>query len=162
MTKDNVAGTCLTLEGALTMRTAETVRATLRDAIVPMAAAQCGNLSIPPLSIAPLAIAPLAIAPLAINCSAATEIDLTFVQLLVATRVSAGRLGGTVSLVSAPDGALLDTLTRGGFRVVRDVDQGDVNGRGVEEGDAAGDDISGAGDGAAPKVASFWFEGANA
>jgi len=137
MTKDIVAGTCLMLEGALTMRTVETVRATLRDAIVPMAEAQYGNLSIP---------SP-AIAPLAINCSAATEFDLTFVQLLVATRVSAHRLGGTVSLVSAPGGALLDTLTRGGFRVVR----------GAEEGDT-----SGAGDGEAPKVAAFWFEGADA
>src|SRR5271170_4914271 len=116
MTKDNVAGACLVLEGALTMRTVETVRAKLREAIAPTAAATDGNGLIPPL---------------AINCSAATEIDLTFVQLLVATRVSAGRLGGTVSLVSAPDGALLDTLTRGGFRVVRDVEGRDAEGRDV-------------------------------
>jgi ABC-type transporter Mla MlaB component len=109
-------GACLMLEGALTMRTVETVRATLREAIAPLAA------------------------PLAIDCSAATEIDLTFVQLLVATRVSAQRLGGTVSLAPAPDGALLDTLTRGGFRVACD---------------ANGDDAVG-------KAAGFWFEGADA
>jgi anti-anti-sigma regulatory factor len=115
MTQDTIMGACLVLEGALTMRTVETVRATLREAIALLAA------------------------PLAIDCSAATEIDLTFVQLLVATRISAQRLGGTVSLVSAPDGALLDTLTRGGFQVACDAK----------------------GDGAAGKAVAFWFEGAD-
>jgi hypothetical protein len=102
------------------MRTVETVRAILREATAPLAAVRNGGLLI--------------------DCSAATEIDLTFVQLLVATRVSAQRLGGTVSLAPAPDGALLDTLTRGGFRVACD---------------ANGDDAVG-------KAAGFWFEGAGA
>jgi anti-anti-sigma regulatory factor len=116
MTQDTIMGACLVLEGALTMRTVETVRATLREAIALLAA------------------------PLAIDCSAATEIDLTFVQLLVATRISAQRLGGTVSLVSAPDGALLDTLTRGGFRVASDAKE----------------------DGVPGNTAAFWFAGDDA
>jgi ABC-type transporter Mla MlaB component len=127
MTQDTIMGACLRLEGALTMRTVETVRATLREAIAPLAAVQEGNVSV---------------ASLAIDCSAATEIDLTFVQLLVAIRVSAQRLGGTVSLASAPDGALLDTLTRGGFRAVRET--------------------NGTGGSVDANAAAFWFAGADA
>lgn len=96
------------------MRTVETVRATLRAALDP-----------PPDA-----------AGIAIDCSAATEIDLTFVQLLIATRLSALREGKAVSLTAEPNGALLDTLIRGGFRVARD----------------AGPEA----------VAGFWFDGAAA
>jgi ABC-type transporter Mla MlaB component len=120
MTRDTIMGACLMLEGALTMRTVETVRAALREAIAPRAAVQNGGLLI--------------------DCSAATEIDLTFVQLLVATRVSAQRLGGTVGLAPAPDGALLDTLTRGGFRVACDAKE----------------------DGVPGNTAAFWFAGDDA
>jgi hypothetical protein len=97
----------LVLDGALTMRTVETVRATLRAALEPPS----GNA---PAGIAPDAITP---ASIAIDCSAATEIDLTFIQLLIAARVSAGTVGRSLGLAPCPDGVLLDTLTRGGFRI---------------------------------------------
>jgi hypothetical protein len=103
MTEDIIANSSVTLEGALTMRTVEAVRATLREAITggeAIAGAPESNLSI--------------------DCSAATEFDLTFIQLLLATRLSARRLGFAVSLATAPDGAWLDTLTRGGFQIVRE------------------------------------------
>jgi len=101
MTQDTAMGVRLVLEGALTIHTVESVRATLREAIEPPSGA---NLSI--------------------DCSTATEIDLTFIQLLVATRVGGQLLGRAVSLAAAPDGALLNTLTRGGFAVVRDSEAG--------------------------------------
>jgi hypothetical protein len=55
---------------------------------------------------------------IAIDCSSATEIDLTFIQLLVAARISARIAGLSINFVPCPDGVLLDTLTRSGFRVV--------------------------------------------
>jgi len=115
MTQDTATGARLVLEGALTIHTVESVQATLREAIEPPSGA---NLSI--------------------DCSIATEIDLTFIQLLVATRVSGQLLGKAVSLATAPDGALLDTLTRGGFTVVWESEEGP----------------------GAPEA--FWFKGADA
>jgi anti-anti-sigma regulatory factor len=102
MPQDAAANVQLVLDGALTMRTVETVRATLRAAIEP----------------------PSAPAGIDIDCSAATEIDLTFIQLLVAARVSTGANGRRLSLMPCPDGALLDALTRGGFRLVPETDGG--------------------------------------
>jgi len=121
MTHDAAAGVRLVLEGALTIGTAETVRATLRAAI-----------ERPPDGVA---------TDIAIDCSAAGDIDLTFVQLLIATRISADLLGKTVRLAGSPDGALLNTLTRGGFRIVPDRS-------------SAGHDPA--------ETDGFWFEGANA
>jgi hypothetical protein len=103
MIQDTAAAVHIVFEGALTMRTVDTVHATLREAI---------ELPSPPAGIS--------IASISIDCAAATEIDLTFIQLLIATRVSAYRLDKAVNLAAAPDGALLDTLTRGGFQVVRE------------------------------------------
>ncbi len=80
------------------MRNIETVHATLREAVDPPSGGATTNISI--------------------DCSAATEIDLAFVQLLIATRISTDLVGHAVSLAVHPDGALLDTLTRGGFQVV--------------------------------------------
>jgi anti-anti-sigma regulatory factor len=97
MTQSTVAGACLVLEGALTMRTVDTVRATLREAIEQSSAASTTSISI--------------------DCAAATEVDLTFVQLLIAARISAHGLGREIVLAASPGGALLDTLSRGGFRV---------------------------------------------
>ena len=59
--------------------------------------------------------------------------DLSFVQLLVAARTSARRSDNTVVFGEPPDGVLLDTLTRAGFRVTTE--------------------MSGA------KAGSFWFDG---
>ena len=103
MPQDTAADIQLVLEGALTMRTVETVRATLRATIEP------------PLDTAPAGMAPAAIA---IDCSAAAEIDLTFIQLLIAARVSTSAASRPLRLAPEPDGTLLDTLNRGGFRVV--------------------------------------------
>jgi ABC-type transporter Mla MlaB component len=100
MTQDADTGVCLVLEGALTMRTIDTVHATLRAAIEALS-------GVPPSNVA-------------IDCSAATETDLTFVQLLIATRISANAIGHAVSLATIPDGALLDTLSRGGFVMARE------------------------------------------
>lgn len=50
-----------------------------------------------------------------IDCSAATEVDLSFVQLILAARVSAQQMGRIVTLAQPAAGALRDTLRRGGF-----------------------------------------------
>jgi anti-anti-sigma regulatory factor len=115
MTEDTAMGVRLVLEGALTIRTVETIRATLREAIEPGPGAS-----------------------ISIDCCNATEVDLTFVQLLVAARVTGQLLGKTVSLAGPPDGALLYTLTRGGFTVVGESEAGS----------------------SAPEA--FWFTGADA
>jgi ABC-type transporter Mla MlaB component len=50
-----------------------------------------------------------------IDCSAATEVDVSLVQLILAARASAQRAGRSVTLAKPAAGALLDTLRRGGF-----------------------------------------------
>jgi anti-anti-sigma regulatory factor len=111
MTLDVAAAGHLALDGALTIRTAEAVSAKLLDAIREHTC-------------------------LSIDCSAAPEIDLSFIQLLIAARASALLSHRSVILATRPDGVLLDTLTRGGFRVTQE-DQED-------------------------KAATFWFDGAPA
>jgi ABC-type transporter Mla MlaB component len=118
MTPDAATAGHLAFEGALTMRTIEALHATLREAIK-----QYSSVSI--------------------DCTAATEVDLSFVQLLVAARASAGHADKSVVLATRPDGALLDTLTRVGFRIVPE-DQ-----RGHQPGQAPITDSQ-----------TFWFEGA--
>src|ERR1700722_5316689 len=103
MPQETAANVQLVLDGPLTRRTVETVRATLRVAIEPLSGAT-------PTGIDPTGID--------IDCSAATEIDLTFIQLLIAARLSTCAAGRRLSLAPRPNGLLLDTLTRGGFRLV--------------------------------------------
>jgi hypothetical protein len=104
MTRENASGGRIVFDGILTMRTADAVRATLLAAITPDAQADpdidAGGLSI--------------------DCAGAGEIDLTFIQLLIAARISAHQANRTLWLATPPDGALLDTLTRGGFRAIHD------------------------------------------
>jgi anti-anti-sigma regulatory factor len=50
-----------------------------------------------------------------IDCSAATEVDVSLVQLILAARASAQRTGRSIALAKPADGVLLDTLERGGF-----------------------------------------------
>ncbi len=50
-----------------------------------------------------------------IDCSAATEIDLSFVQLLLAARKSAVRLGKSLTLAAPPSDLLRDVLARAGL-----------------------------------------------
>ncbi len=95
MPLDVVPNGRLVLEGVLTMRTAEDICAKLLETVSEFAT-------------------------ISIDCSAATEVDLTFVQLLVAARASAAPSQKTVVLESCPDGALLETLTRGGFVTTED------------------------------------------
>ncbi len=54
-------------------------------------------------------------APLEIDCSAAEDVDVSFIQLLLAARTSARKLGHSIALAAPVSGALLDALTRGGF-----------------------------------------------
>jgi anti-anti-sigma regulatory factor len=50
-----------------------------------------------------------------IDCSGVTEVDLSFVQLLLAARTSARNDGGRITLSQPASGALRDALLRGGF-----------------------------------------------
>ena len=50
-----------------------------------------------------------------IDCRDATDIDLTFVQLLLAARRSAASQGRSLTLAGPAEGALLAALQRGGF-----------------------------------------------
>ena len=73
-------------------------------------------------------------AAVTIDCAGVTDIDLSFIQLLVSARRSAQRTDRTLCLAEHPDGVLLAALTRAGLRAV----------------DLAVPDAS----------ADFWFEGA--
>ena len=95
MTQDVAIAGRLVLDGAVTMRTTEVLCALLREAVAEQAA-------------------------ISIDCAAVTEVDLSFIQLLLAARLSARQSDKTVTLVASPDGPLLDTLTRGGFRVTQE------------------------------------------
>src|ERR1700704_4253612 len=124
MPQDTAAKVQLVLDGALTMRTVDAVRTTLRATIEPQSVAAPPGIASP--GVAPAGITPPGIAPMgiAIDCSAASEIDLTFIQLLIAARVSTRAAGRRISLAPRPDGVLLDALTRGGFRLVPAEDGG--------------------------------------
>jgi ABC-type transporter Mla MlaB component len=54
-------------------------------------------------------------ATVTIDCSAATEVDLSLIQLLLAARTSAARAGKSVALAAPAGGALLTALITGGF-----------------------------------------------
>ncbi len=83
--------TKLKLLGPLNLRTAAGTCDTLREALAHHAA-------------------------VSIDCMAATDIDLSFIQLLVAARSSAQQASRTVSLAESPDGPLLAVLSRAGLR----------------------------------------------
>jgi ABC-type transporter Mla MlaB component len=80
----------LTLEGALTIRTIEAAHARLIEAM-------------------------RGAAPLEIDCGGASEVDVSFIQLLLAAKASARKRGQGIALAAPASGALLDALTRGGF-----------------------------------------------
>ena len=54
-------------------------------------------------------------AHLVVDCTEASEIDVSFLQLLVAAQRSAERSGKTIALSAPPQGALADALKRCGF-----------------------------------------------
>jgi anti-anti-sigma regulatory factor len=51
----------------------------------------------------------------AIDCSNASEMDVAFIQILVAANRFASQSGRTVALASPPSGLLAETLNRCGF-----------------------------------------------
>jgi ABC-type transporter Mla MlaB component len=92
MTQETMETGRFALSGVLTMRAVEEIHTKLREAL---AAHQVVEL----------------------DCTEASEVDLGFVQLLVAARSSARHAGKSITLAARPEGALLDALTRGGFRI---------------------------------------------
>jgi len=80
----------LALKGELTTPGSESVHRAIRDGL------EAGN-------------------RLILDCSAADEIDVSFLQLLYATQRAAEPAGKTVSLAAPVSGALADALRRCGF-----------------------------------------------
>ncbi|MBK1662930.1 anti-anti-sigma factor [Rhodospirillum rubrum] len=54
-------------------------------------------------------------AVLEIDCLGVTEVDLSFIQMLIAARTRARSMGRTLRLAHPASGALLEALERGGF-----------------------------------------------
>ena len=77
------------LEGALTMRAAEATYAKLLEAANQPA--------------------------VEIDCSGATEVDVSLIQLILAARASARQTGRSLTLAQPADGKLREALQRGGF-----------------------------------------------
>jgi anti-anti-sigma regulatory factor len=50
-----------------------------------------------------------------LNCTDVTDIDLSFIQIILAARRTAGESGRRLGLTQPPGGALADALKRGGF-----------------------------------------------
>jgi anti-anti-sigma regulatory factor len=86
----------LVLDGNLTIRTVEAIHSRLLEAVR-------GG------------------ANLKIDCAAASNVDVSFIQLLLAARSSARELGREITLAAPAAGALLDTLKRGGFLAADDL-----------------------------------------
>jgi anti-anti-sigma regulatory factor len=99
MTEDLSADGRLVFEGALTMRSVKSNFTRLQQAIATHDV-------------------------ICVDCHAAEDIDLTFIQLLVAARKTAERSGKRLCLSGPAEGALFDTLTRAGFMIRQDTAQG--------------------------------------
>ena len=80
----------LVLDGVLTIRTIEPVRASLLEALERSASVQ-------------------------VDCTAAEAVDVCFIQLLLAARRSALKAGKRLLLTAPAAGPLLATLEQGGF-----------------------------------------------
>jgi anti-anti-sigma regulatory factor len=78
------------LDGALNIRDVETLRRRLLDAVAENASPR-------------------------VDCTGADTVDLSFIQLLLAARHSAHRLGKQLSLAAPAGGALRAALEQGGF-----------------------------------------------
>jgi anti-anti-sigma regulatory factor len=124
MTQTLVDLTRLELDGALTTRFASALHARLQTAVA-------------------------AHRWLAIDCAAAEDVDLSFIQLLIAARVSARALGHEVGLARAADGVLRAALLAAGLRGGR-----------LDGDDASGDDGGGDEKEALGADGLFWFTGA--
>ncbi len=84
------SGARLALDGELTIRTIEAIHARLTDAL-----AAGGDLLI--------------------DTTHATQVDIAFIQLVLAARRSAAAAGTSLTLAAPAGGALRDALARGGF-----------------------------------------------
>ena len=93
MTEDGTLPGRLVLLGALTMHTADAIRTDLLEAIDTHA-------------------------KISIDCSGVEEVDLSFIQLLIAARGVANHPRDNVVLSARPEGPLLRPLPRAGFHVV--------------------------------------------
>jgi len=80
----------IVLTGELTIRTIEAAHARLRERLAQRA-------------------------DLEIDATGATQVDVSFIQLLLAARRSAAAAGTAVALAAPAAGALRDALIRGGF-----------------------------------------------
>ena len=85
-----LSGETVRLAGVRTIRNAEQTRSLLLEAL-------CGH------------------TPVSLDCSAVTEADLSFVQLLLSARMSAQLSGMPVTLAQPAGGALLQALSKAGF-----------------------------------------------
>lgn len=81
---------CVILDGSLTTRAIDAVRARLAAALNEHAAIE-------------------------LDCSAAVEVDLSLIQLLIAAHRSAGEAGKRLTLTQPADGPLRAALVQGGF-----------------------------------------------
>ncbi len=63
-----------------------------------------------------------------VDCHSAEEVDLTFVQLLVAARKTAERTQQTICLSGPAEGTLFDTLRRAGFIIHQEKTQSSSTG----------------------------------
>jgi anti-anti-sigma regulatory factor len=61
-------------------------------------------------------------APIAIDCDGATEVDVSFIQLLLAARRSAAHRGASFALAAPAAGTLRAALERGGFLIAASKD----------------------------------------
>jgi ABC-type transporter Mla MlaB component len=78
-----------TIEGAATVTQASDIAASLRSLIAPAKS-------------------------VVVSCTA-TQVDVTFLQILLAGRRSAQAAGGDLRLAQAPEGALAEAIEAGGF-----------------------------------------------
>jgi ABC-type transporter Mla MlaB component len=90
VTAPQSTATCLALGGAQTVRTIDAAYRNLTTALAEHAT-------------------------VTIDCSAASEVDLSLIQLLLAAHAAAARAGKTVALAAPASGVLLAALVQGGF-----------------------------------------------
>ena len=88
---------CVILDGGLTIRSIDGTRSRLAAALSEHMAVE-------------------------IDCSAAVEVDLSLIQLLIAARRSASEAGKRLALAQPADGALRAALTQGGFLPAKEAD----------------------------------------
>jgi ABC-type transporter Mla MlaB component len=90
VSEQQLGAICVTLDGPLTVRGIDAIQARLAAALTRHTI-------------------------VTVDCAAATEVDLSLIQLLLAARASATHAGKTLRLGGPADGALHASLVSGGF-----------------------------------------------